>query len=87
MELLTNTNYHFLIMHFFQARRNAIGGPYLAVHLRRRDFLNGRARSVPTIKSAAEQLSQIMKDRELENLFVATDAPDNGNLAFHLIKI
>lgn len=57
-------------------RRNAVGGPYLAVHLRRQDFLQGRAETIPTIKSAASQLKEKMKELQIKTLFVATDADD-----------
>ncbi|XP_034950312.1 GDP-fucose protein O-fucosyltransferase 2 [Chelonus insularis] len=57
--------------------RDAIGGPYLAVHLRRQDFLTGRANSVPTLKNAASQLTKKMKKLKLTKLFVATDAPNS----------
>ncbi|XP_057322650.1 GDP-fucose protein O-fucosyltransferase 2 [Microplitis mediator] len=54
--------------------RHAIGGPYLAVHLRRRDFLTGRSESVPTIKGAGSQLIEKLEELELDTVFVATDA-------------
>ncbi|XP_046838618.1 GDP-fucose protein O-fucosyltransferase 2 isoform X1 [Vespa crabro] len=57
-------------------KRNAIGGPYLSVHLRRRDFVIGRSESTPTIKGAASQLAKKMKEYELKLLFVATDADE-----------
>lgn len=57
-------------------RRNAIGGPYLSVHLRRRDFLVGRSESVPTIKIAALQIKKKLKKLDLATVFVATDATD-----------
>ncbi|KOC68600.1 GDP-fucose protein O-fucosyltransferase 2 [Habropoda laboriosa] len=55
-------------------KRDAIGGPYLSVHLRRRDFLIGRSATVPTIKSAASKLKKKLKKLQLNLLFVATDA-------------
>ncbi|XP_076647609.1 O-fucosyltransferase 2 [Halictus rubicundus] len=55
-------------------RRNAIGGPYLATHLRRGDFVVGRSSTVPTIKSAASQLRKKLDTLGLKVLFVATDA-------------
>ncbi|CAD5120595.1 DgyrCDS9157 [Dimorphilus gyrociliatus] len=55
----------------------AIGGPYVAVHLRRRDFLYGHKDDVPSIQWAAHQLRKILVDKDLMKLFVATDAPDN----------
>ncbi|KAK2577524.1 hypothetical protein KPH14_003615 [Odynerus spinipes] len=57
-------------------KRNAIGGPYLSVHLRRRDFLIGRAKSTPTLKEAASQLVKKMNEYALHLLFVATDADE-----------
>ncbi|EZA49132.1 hypothetical protein DMN91_005200 [Ooceraea biroi] len=55
-------------------RRDAIGGPYLAVHFRRRDFIIGHKATVPTIEDAASQLQEKMDDLGLNVLFVATDA-------------
>ncbi|XP_024941370.1 GDP-fucose protein O-fucosyltransferase 2 isoform X1 [Cephus cinctus] len=60
-----------------KGKRNAVGGQYLAVHLRRRDFLMGRKDTVPTIKSAASQLKKKLKELKLETVFVATDAKDH----------
>ncbi|XP_053988042.1 GDP-fucose protein O-fucosyltransferase 2 isoform X1 [Hylaeus volcanicus] len=57
-------------------RRNAIGGPYLSVHLRRRDFLVGHSSTVPTIKSAVSYLRKKMDELGLKVLFVATDAAE-----------
>ncbi|XP_012533688.3 GDP-fucose protein O-fucosyltransferase 2 [Monomorium pharaonis] len=55
-------------------RRNARGGPYIAVHLRRRDFIRAHKTSVPTIKDTALQLQKRMDKLGLTLLFVATDA-------------
>ncbi|XP_014471925.1 PREDICTED: GDP-fucose protein O-fucosyltransferase 2 isoform X2 [Dinoponera quadriceps] len=57
-----------------KSRRNVKGGPYLAVHLRRRDFILGHKDSISTIESAASQLSEKMDELGLHVLFVATDA-------------
>lgn len=54
-------------------QRNAKGGPYLAVHLRRRDFIIGHKASIPTINDAAFQLRENMDELGLTVLFVATD--------------
>ncbi|KAK0079508.1 hypothetical protein PV325_001172 [Microctonus aethiopoides] len=54
-------------------QRNAIGGPYLAIHLRRRDFVISRAETVPSIANAAKQLINKMKELKLNTIFVATD--------------
>ncbi|KAL1237567.1 GDP-fucose protein O-fucosyltransferase [Trichinella spiralis] len=54
----------------------AIGGPYLAVHLRRRDFVTSRSKQIPTVKGAAEQISKLLKMLKLEVVYVSTDAPE-----------
>ncbi|XP_015120799.1 GDP-fucose protein O-fucosyltransferase 2 [Diachasma alloeum] len=57
--------------------RTAIGGPYLAVHWRRKDFLIGRSAYVPSIAKAARQLRKIMENLGLEVVFIATDGEDH----------
>ncbi|ESO95617.1 hypothetical protein LOTGIDRAFT_180660 [Lottia gigantea] len=52
----------------------AKGGPYLAVHLRRKDFLRTN-HNVPSLKHAAKQIKHLMDKHDLSKLFVATDAP------------
>ncbi|XP_029169844.1 GDP-fucose protein O-fucosyltransferase 2 isoform X2 [Nylanderia fulva] len=54
-------------------QRNARGGPFLAVHLRRRDFIISYKASIPTINDAASQLRDKMDELGLTVLFVATD--------------
>ncbi|XP_047103138.1 GDP-fucose protein O-fucosyltransferase 2-like isoform X2 [Schistocerca piceifrons] len=56
----------------------AHGGPYLCVHLRRKDFVWARAKDVPSIKGAAQQISELLKNLELDTVFIATDAPKEG---------
>ena len=55
---------------------DAIGGPYLAVHLRRRDFLYGHKDDVPSIEGTAKQIETTLKKQKLDTVFVATDALD-----------
>ncbi|KAK9512059.1 hypothetical protein O3M35_000569 [Rhynocoris fuscipes] len=55
--------------------RNAKGGPYMCVHLRRRDFITGRPNEIPSIESASKQISQKLALLNLTTVFVATDAP------------
>jgi peptide-O-fucosyltransferase len=51
------------------------GGPYMCVHLRRRDFLWGRPKQVPSIAGAAKQIRTHLEQLDLTTVFVATDAP------------
>ena len=69
-------------------QRQAKGGPYLAVHLRRKDFLWGRSKEVPDLQFAADQLEALMDENELKTIFVATDAPkpEFAELKTHLSK-
>ncbi|KAL3287773.1 hypothetical protein HHI36_002235 [Cryptolaemus montrouzieri] len=69
-------------------RRNAIGGPYLAVHLRRRDFFIGRPRELPTLEFVARQIENHLQKLGLSVVFLATDAPssDVEALQYYLPK-
>ncbi|XP_062972142.1 GDP-fucose protein O-fucosyltransferase 2 isoform X2 [Elgaria multicarinata webbii] len=52
----------------------AIGGPYLGVHLRRKDFIWGHRNDVPSIQGAVKKIHSLLKLHKLERVFVATDA-------------
>lgn len=54
--------------------RKAHGGAYLCAHLRRGDFIYGREKTTPTLRSAAMQIKNKMQEMNLEKLYVATDA-------------
>ena len=49
------------------------GGPYIAAHLRRKDFLYARKDSVPSIAKTAEELKALMKQHNVDKVFVASD--------------
>lgn len=57
--------------------RDAIGGPYLSVHLRRRDFVWGRPKQTPSIEYTAEQIREKLMELALDTVFIATDSPPN----------
>jgi len=48
------------------------------VHLRRKDFVIGRAKDVPSINGAAEQIKQLAFKHGLNKIFVATDGTEKG---------
>ncbi|CAL1276051.1 unnamed protein product [Larinioides sclopetarius] len=54
--------------------RKAVGGSYVSVHLRRRDFVQARPNDVPSILFASKQILEQMKRLNLKLLYVATDA-------------
>eukprot|EP00931_Biecheleriopsis_adriatica_P088968 TRINITY_DN63180_c0_g1_i1.p1 TRINITY_DN63180_c0_g1~~TRINITY_DN63180_c0_g1_i1.p1 ORF type:complete len:611 (-),score=115.86 TRINITY_DN63180_c0_g1_i1:61-1854(-) len=47
---------------------------YLGVHLRRNDFLKTHAATTPDAKAAAMRINRILQKKDLEQVFVATDA-------------
>ncbi|XP_059503048.1 GDP-fucose protein O-fucosyltransferase 2 isoform X3 [Stegostoma tigrinum] len=55
----------------------ARGGPYLGVHLRRKDFIWGHREDIPSIKGTAEKINNLMKELKLNKVFVATDADED----------
>eukprot|EP00079_Xenopus_tropicalis_P038864 XP_017952635.1 PREDICTED: GDP-fucose protein O-fucosyltransferase 2 isoform X1 [Xenopus tropicalis] len=57
---------------------SALGGPYLAVHLRRKDFIWGHREDVPSLRRAADEIHSLMKKLKLKKVFVATDADREG---------
>lgn len=66
--------------------REAIGGPYVAVHLRRRDFIQARPKDVPSVAFAAQQILKHMKRLNIATLYVATDALQQGKFLYTFIK-
>ncbi|KAJ8963976.1 hypothetical protein NQ314_005235 [Rhamnusium bicolor] len=56
-------------------KRNAIGGSYIAVHLRRRDFVRSRPNETPNLDSVAQQITKILIKLNLNTVFIATDGP------------
>ncbi|XP_078536684.1 GDP-fucose protein O-fucosyltransferase 2 [Lissotriton helveticus] len=53
---------------------SAIGGPYLGVHLRRKDFIWGHRTDVPSLQGAAKTIKALLEKHNLKKVFVATDA-------------
>ncbi|KFO28080.1 GDP-fucose protein O-fucosyltransferase 2 [Fukomys damarensis] len=53
---------------------SSLGGPYLAVHLRRKDFIWGHQQDVPSLEGAARKIRSLMTEHQLPRVFVATDA-------------
>ena len=67
---------------FFQPRRNALGGPYLAIHFRRQDFIIGRPEL--TVEDAALQIKKHLEIMNLSSVFVATDTEEEGICTFSI---
>lgn len=65
---------------------DAKGGPYIGVHLRRKDYVRAHAKQVPSLKYAAEQIEKILQTYKLKKVFIATDAPTDGKYLLNLIN-
>ena len=59
---------------------SAKGGPYLAVHLRRADFLYAREDKLPTLDGAVKQIKELLTKYKLDKVFLATDTEKKGIL-------
>ncbi|XP_002160070.1 GDP-fucose protein O-fucosyltransferase 2 isoform X1 [Hydra vulgaris] len=55
---------------------SALGGPYIAVHMRRGDFSYARKETVPTIEQYAQNAENMLKKYKLKNIYLSTDATD-----------
>ncbi|XP_060784994.1 GDP-fucose protein O-fucosyltransferase 2 isoform X1 [Neoarius graeffei] len=64
---------------------SAKGGPYLGVHLRRKDFIWGHREDVPSLKGAVKKIRSLMKKLKLEKVFIATDAEDEEVLKLKML--
>ncbi|XP_063423391.1 GDP-fucose protein O-fucosyltransferase 2-like isoform X3 [Mytilus trossulus] len=56
---------------------DAKGGPYLSVHLRRKDYLYAHKEQVPSLKYAAKQIKELLKKNKLKKVFIASDCDEN----------
>ncbi|OXB61472.1 hypothetical protein ASZ78_010228 [Callipepla squamata] len=52
----------------------ALGGPYLGVHLRRKDFIWGHREDVPSLHGAVKKIHSLLEMHKLKKVFIATDA-------------
>ena len=47
---------------FHPERKEGRGGPYMCVHLRRKDYVHSRKDQIPSLKGAAEQIKRKMEE-------------------------
>nr|CAB3264994.1 fut13 protein precursor [Phallusia mammillata] len=52
---------------------DALGGPYIAAHLRRKDFLYARKDQVPDLEKVAKVLKEKMQEYKVNKVFIASD--------------
>ena len=53
--------------------KTALGGPYIAAHVRRSDFLHVRGDVVPSFETLAKSLKKLLKKHNLDKVFIASD--------------
>ncbi|KAK3713863.1 hypothetical protein QZH41_010916, partial [Actinostola sp. cb2023] len=59
----------------------AKGGQYLAIHLRRADFLYAHPEKVPSLDGVVKQIKKLLKRHKLKKVFLATDADGKVTIA------
>ena len=53
----------------FQPKRSETrGGPYICVHLRRKDYVHSRKGQIPSLQGAAEQIKRKMDELQAKGL-------------------
>lgn len=52
---------------------DAKGGPYVAIHLRRKDYLYAHSKEVPSLENAAKTVKDYLTKYNLSKLFIASD--------------
>ena len=57
---------------------SAIGGPYIALHMRRGDFAYAHKATVPSIEELGKELAKKLKEYKLKKVYLATDGTDEG---------
>lgn len=63
--------------------REAIGGDYLCVHMRRADFVYGRETQLPTLRSVANQIKRALAELGLYRVYLSSDCSGSE---FHDMK-
>lgn len=53
--------------------RRLKGGDYICAHLRRGDFVYGREKTTPTLRSASSQIKKLAKTLGLDQVFLSSD--------------
>ena len=48
--------------------KKAVGGPYIAAHVRRKDFLRARKEFIPSLEKLAKDLKAKMKEHGVEKV-------------------
>lgn len=58
--------------------RTAVGGDYVCAHIRRSDFILGREKTTPTLRSVVNQIKVRLKELNLSQIFISSDCSRSG---------
>ena len=61
---------------------SALGGPYIAVHMRRGDFAYSRKDTIPAIEQYAKNAENMLKKYKLKKIYLATDGTEEGEFFY-----
>lgn len=65
-----------------QPRRTAVGGDYMCAHIRRSDFILGREKTTPTLRSVVNQIKVRLKELNMNQVFISSDCSRSGLFIF-----
>lgn len=58
--------------------RTAVGGDYICAHIRRSDFILGREKTTPTLRSVVNQIKVRLTELNLSQIFISSDCSGSG---------
>ena len=61
---------------------SALGGPYLAMHMRRGDFSYAHKETVPSIEEVGKEMAKRLKEYKLKKVYLSTDGTDEGKVLY-----
>ena len=79
---MSNDVLQYFLVSSFQPERKERGGPYLCVHMRRKDYVYARKEQIPTVIGAGEQVRAKCESLGLKAVFVSTDAHQEEFMEF-----
>ena len=66
---------------------SALGGPYLAMHMRRGDFSYAHKETVPSIEEVGKEMAKRLKEYKLKKVYLSTDGTDEGKVLYILFSL
>lgn len=64
---------------------DALGGPYIGVHMRRGDFAHyAHKETVPSIEEIGTEVQKLLDKWKIKKVYLSTDGTDEGTVSFRL---